>query len=198
MPGGGGKGGASRSTVNVNNGPITIDSDTDADVTINGLDDIGVTLNGGADPIKTETKLEGGDPIKTEAKLEGGDPIKTESLQDLKISEPIVTENTSDLTLEIKPLSIDVKPVALDLCTTVNYGKLPTGIIRQPYHHHIGMTYMGVEYFGVTYSGESKQVYEELPFRPSVHLPTQSTAPSSGQAAETPASSSGGVKIHIK
>lgn len=174
MPGGGGKGGGGRSTVNVNNGPITIDSDTDADVTINGLDDIGVTLNGGQNPIKTE------------------------SLQDLKISEPIVTDNKSNLTLEIKPLSIDLKPVALDLCTTVNYGKLPTGIIRQPYHHHIGVTYMGVEYFGVTYSGESKQVYEELPFRPSVQLPAQSSAPSAGQQAAGSISPSGGVKIHIK
>ena len=185
MPGGG-KGGGGRSTVNVNNGPINIDSDTDADVTINGLDDVGVTLNGGQRPIKTETKLE------------GGDPIKTESIQDLKISEPIVSENTTDLTLEIKPLSVDLKPVALDLCTTVNYGKLPTGIIRQPYHHHIGVTYMGVEYYGVTYSGESKQVYEELPFRPSVQLPAQSAAPSGGAAAAKPSPSSGAVKIHIK
>ena len=185
MPGGG-KGGGGRSTVNVNNGPISIDSDTDADITVNGLDDIGVTLNGGANPIKTETKLE------------GGDPIKTESLQDIKISEPIVTESSSDLTLEIKPLSIDVKPVAFDFCTTVNYGKLPTGIICQPYHHHIGVTYMGVEYYGVTYSGESKQIYEELPFRPSVQFPAQSSAPSSGHATAGKQPSSGGVKIHIK
>ncbi|WP_171180598.1 hypothetical protein [Ruegeria sp. HKCCD8929] len=183
MPGGGGKGGSSRSTVNVNNGPITIDSDTDADVTINGLDDIGVTL-------------EGGDPIKTETKLEGGDPIKTESLQDFKISEPIVTDNKSALTVEIKPLSVDIKPVALDLCTTVNLGKLPTGIIRQPYHHHIGVTYFGVEYYGVTYSGEAKQVFEELPFRPSVQLPPQSQA--KPHSTKPQPKGSGGVKIRIK
>lgn len=157
MPGGGKGGGSTSSTVSVNYGPVTVDSDSE--VRVVGLDNI---------------KIGGGDkPLKTETKLEGGNPIKTELSQEFKITQPIVTDGKNDLNIDIKPLTLDLKPVALDLCTTISFGSLPRGIVRQPYHHHVGLTFLGVEYFGMTFCGESKAVFEDLPHRPAVSLPSQ-------------------------
>src|SRR2546423_4239057 len=50
----------------------------------------------------------------------------------------------------------------------MNVGKLPEVCVRQPYHHHIGLTLYGTEIFGVTYSGEQTTVVEELDRQPKV------------------------------
>ena len=76
----------------------------------------------------------------------------------------------SDLTLDVKPLetTIDVKPLVVDLCYTVNVGRLPETKIRNPYRHHIGLTLFGTEVVGVTFEGEQDTVIEDLHRQPMV------------------------------
>ena len=165
MPGG--KGGGT-SKVTVINGPIDVDSD----VTIQGLDDIGVTLQGGDKAIKTESRQE----------IVLPQPLKTRS--EFEVTKPIVTDNSNDI-------SVDVKPLAVDLCmtTTTNAGKLPEGVIRQPYHTHFGMTWFGIEFMGFTLSGESKTVYDNVDRKPSLEWPAQKSSPSKAH---------GGLRVRIK
>ena len=68
----------------------------------------------------------------------------------------------SDLTLDIKPLdmTVDVKPVVLDLCYTVNVGRIPETRVRNPYRHHIGLTLFGTEVLGI--SGDSLKAQESF------------------------------------
>src|SRR4029453_16870155 len=122
MPGGG-KGGGS-STVNVNNGPITVDADSTVEVV--GLDNLKVT-----------------------ARLEPT-PFKNHAKQELILSTPLKTENkldtTSDVTSDSKSaLSVDLKPVAMDVCLTTS-SKLPQGCIHQPFTYHLGLTWFGAEF----------------------------------------------------
>src|SRR3979490_1918411 len=94
MPGGG-KGGGASSTVNVTNGPVTVDADSTVEVV--GLDNIKVTATLAPTPLKTESKQE----------LILPQPLKTESKLD----------TTSDVTSDSKSaMSIDLKPVAMDVC----------------------------------------------------------------------------------
>ena len=86
MPGGG-KGGSATSTVNVNNGPISVDADSTVDIV--GLDNIKVT-----------------------ARLEPT-PLETKSTQTVDGTLETKSEVTSD---SKSALSVDLKPVALDVC----------------------------------------------------------------------------------
>jgi len=150
MPGGG-KGGGS-STVTVNNGPVTVDSDST--VEIKGLDDIKLTLQ--PTPLKTESKQE----------LILPQPLKTESKLDTK----------SDVTSDSKSaMVVDLKPVALDVCLNTS-SKLPQGQICQPFSYHVGLTLFGMEYFGVTFGGESRIIMQDLPKKPVVDWPAQQNA----------------------
>lgn len=149
MPGKGG--GGSTSAVNVNSGPVHVDSDSTVDVV--GLDKISVT-----------------------AKLE---PVKIDSKQELVLPQPLKTDSKIDTSSDSKnSLSVDLKPVAVDLCLNSST-KLPHGEIDQPFSFHIGWTLFGVEMLGVKFGGESRVVMKELPKRPSVNWPAQQNAPAS-------------------
>jgi hypothetical protein len=162
MGGGGGKGGGgggTTSTVNVNNmGTTTVD--------VVGLDDIQADLDltlSVPDTIGTSFELNVPEPVRTEAtnELRVPDPIRTE----LAITEPIVTDSTSKNSSQ---LELDVKPLVVDLCLDLQIGKLPPTCIRQPYQHHFGLTFMGMELFGFTYHGESKVIIEDHETGPKV------------------------------
>jgi hypothetical protein len=90
MPGGGKGGGSSTSTVNVNNGPISVDSDSTVEV--KGLDNINVTA-----------KIP--EPIVTASRLDTNSDITTKS------------DVNSD---SKNALSVDLKPVVLDVCSTTS------------------------------------------------------------------------------
>jgi hypothetical protein len=88
------------------------------------------------------------DPLKLELQL---DPLKTDS--------SVKTDSN---------LSLDLKPAVVDLCLTLNVGKVPSVCIRQPYHHHFGFTLYGTEVWGFTVSGQQEMVVEELDRQPKV------------------------------
>jgi hypothetical protein len=64
--------------------------------------------------------------------------------------------------------ALDIRPVTMDLCLNINFGRIPPTCIRQPYHHHFGMTLFGVEIFGFTLSGEQRIIIDDLPDKPAV------------------------------
>ena len=79
-------------------------------------------------------------------------PLKTDSKTNSKASlelKPLKADLGATNSLHIDPLttdsslSVDLKPAVVDLCLTLNIGKLPNVCIRQPYHHHIGFTLWG-------------------------------------------------------
>lgn len=121
--------------------------------------------------------LVGLNDIKADVKLELPQPFKTDS----------------DYTYDIKPLrtdsslAVDLKPAVIDLCLTLNVGKVPSVCIRQPYRHEVGFTLYGVKVWGFSFSGEQETVVEELGSRPQV-------APSGG-AVWPPAHSAGLIKV---
>ena len=181
MPGGGKGGGSTSSTVTVNNGPITVDSDSA--IELKGIDKIGLTA-----------KIE---PLAIEQTIKVPEPIVTKSDSTAKSDINSKSDVTSD---SRNALLVDLKPVVLDVCSTTST-KLPQGEIVQPYNLHFGITMFGMELFGFTLGGESRTVMKRLPKKPQVDWPAQQNAPASESApASAPhtAARSGGLRIRIK
>jgi hypothetical protein len=189
MPGGGGGGGGS--TVGVHVDPITSTSTVD----IVGLDDIKAD-------IKEDIKLELPQPFKTEAKNEiDVKPLSLE-VKPLDLDLDLDVDSDSKTRLTIDPLTIDVRPVVADLCLTANVGKIPNLCVRQPYHHHIGLTLYGTEIWGVTFAGEQQTVVEELDRQPQVawrgstgEWPPRQTPPPT--PPQPPTRHAGGLRVSL-
>jgi hypothetical protein len=157
MPGGG-KGGSASSTVTVNNGPISVDSDSTVD--INGLDNIGLKI----------------DPLAITETLRTPDPLVTKSNVDSTSTSTSNVTTKSDVSSDSKnALSVDLKPVVLDVCSTTTTN-LPHGEVIQPFNYHVGITWLGTEIFGFNFGGESKMIMRDLPKRPAVDWPAQQNA----------------------
>lgn len=161
MPGGG-KGGGGSSTVNVNNGPISVDADST--VELKGLDNIKLTV--APTPLKTESRQELviAQPFKTETKLDTTSKVDTSSA---------ITSDSKNA------MAIDLKPVAMDVCVKTA-SSLPQGQICQPFSFHLGFTWFGMETFGINFGGETRTVMQDLPKKPAVDWPAQQHAPGHG------------------
>jgi hypothetical protein len=97
-------------------------------------------------------------------------PIELETRSELAVTQPIVTnattkgDTTAKLNLAIEPLrvesdqksAIDIKPLAIDACQTIKLAPLPATCVEQPYQHHFGLTFMGMELFGFNLTGKSE------------------------------------------
>ena len=182
MPGGGKGGGSTTSTVNVNNGPITVDSDSTVDIV--GLDDIKITASV-PQPIRTESKQE----------LLVPQPIRTESKSESKNDTRLETKSDVD---SRSALSVDLKPVALDVCMTSST-KLPQGQISQPFNYHFGLTWFGMEIFGFNLGGESRTILQGLPKKSAIEWPAQqnAAAPAPGRD-DHPTHQHQGLRVRIK
>jgi len=177
--------------------PIEINSTSSSTADILGLDDINVDLNLGLpQPLKTEgTNSLTLDPVKADLGTDSHvkiDPLKTDS----------------GLTIDLKPLktessmSLDLKPAVVDLCLTLNVGKIPNLCIKQPYHHHVGFTMWGTEVWGFTFSGQQETVVQEQHPSPAVAVGdmvgnwTAHEAPR--RVPERPKRESGGLRIRVE
>jgi hypothetical protein len=127
---------------------ITVNEGGTTDIDIEGLDDIGLTINV-PDTIKTDAT----------STLKVPDPIRTEMRTTLEVPDPIVTHSSA---------SLDVKPVVMDLCLTVKLADLPTQQIRRPYDRWFGLTLFGREVIGFHSRGESQIIIEDLPRGPAM------------------------------
>jgi hypothetical protein len=146
--GGGGGGGASSTIEVINSGTTNVDADST--VEIQGLDNIKLTLDL-PQPFETSSRTE----------LVLPQPLRTESRQELAVTEPIVTDSRS-------AMSLDIRPMTVDLCLNVNMGPPAPTCIRQPYHHHFGLTLFGIELMGLNFSGESQTIVQDVPKQPQV------------------------------
>ena len=122
-------------------------------------------------------------------------------------SKPLKADLGTTNSLHIDPLttdsslSVDLKPAVVDLCLTLNIGKLPNVCIRQPYHHHIGFTLWGTEVWGFSFSGEQETVIQEQRPQPKVALGAAPgwtpSPPAPRPAPEPPTRESGGLRIRL-
>jgi hypothetical protein len=147
------------------------------------------------------------DDIKADLKLELPQPFKTDSTNELELK-PVKADLGTDSHLKIDPLttdsslSVDLKPAVVDLCLTLNIGKVPNVCIKQPYHHHIGFTLYGMEVWGYTFSGEQETVIQEQHPQPKVALGGAPGAwsparPAPRSAPEPPSRETGGLRIRL-
>jgi len=88
----------------------------------------------------------------------------------IAVTKPIVTQSTADsdskasVDLKVEPLKvdsdskseIDIKPLVVDSCQTLKLAPFPATCVEQPYTHHFGFTFMGIELWGFNVSGSSE------------------------------------------
>jgi hypothetical protein len=141
-------------------GKVNIDtSDINLALDLMGLDDLNISA---------EIKVP--DPLHTKMEMILPQPLKTDMRTEMAVTQPIVTQMSMDM-------AMDVKPVVLDLCLNLNIGRLPRTCIRRSYDRHLGLTMFGVEMIGFNRSGESQVVVDDLPSRAHVE---PAGAPTSG------------------
>lgn len=123
-------------------------------------------------------------------------PLNVTTKSDFAITQPIVTDSkaksdstsANKLEVDLEPIkiesdqksAIDVKPLAIDSCQTMTMklAPLPPTSIDQPYNHHFGITFMGVELWGLNLHGRSGMVLENPQHRQfQVALPSHRCQP---------------------
>jgi len=143
---------------------IDITSTSTDTVDVLGLNDISADLTLAlTQPFKTE----GSNTVKADLDLDTKSELKVD---------PLKADLDTSTHLKIDPLrtdsnvSLDVKPAVVDLCLTLNVGKVPNLCIKQPYRHHFGFTLYGTEIWGFSLSGEQVTFIQEQRPKPSVAL----------------------------
>jgi hypothetical protein len=151
-------------------------------ITVKGLDNINETFEIKPVEIKpiditNKNELTVTKPVELKLTTDSKSDMKSDSKSDAK----------SKLDLEIEPIKIesdqrsavDVKPLVIDSCqtSTTRLAPLPPTAIDQPYHHHFGITFMGMELLGFNMNGRSGTVIESPPRR---HSLVTIAAPPSG------------------
>jgi hypothetical protein len=144
-------------------------------------------------------------------------PLNLNTKSELAVTQPIVTnstskgDNTAKLNLTIDPLrveadqrsAIDVKPLAVDACQTLKLAPLPPTCIEQPYTHHFGFTFMGVELWGFNVSGNSEMALrspERTRFhsvRPVQHTHSGSHIHASEERPRGSGGKGGGLRVRV-
>lgn len=134
-------------------------------ITFKGLDNVNVTETFDIKPIEIKPVS-----ITNRNELAVTQPIelKSDSKSDMKSDSK--SDATSKLDLKIEPVTIDsdqrslidVKPLVIDSCqtTTTKLAPLPPTSIDQPYDHHFGITFMGMELWGFSVRGCSGTLIE--------------------------------------
>lgn len=150
MPGGGGKGGSGGGS----SGNVDITS------TSNSVSDITSSSTSKADIDSTSTaslQIVGLDNVRinTNAASDSKNDVR------LAITEPIVTDSTAKMEMDIKPLEAQ-------FCMKVGIERLPSTKILTPVERHFGLTLLGREVIGFHYSEEKRTIIEDLGSRPFV------------------------------
>jgi hypothetical protein len=146
------------------------------------------------------------DDVNVDFKLGLPQPFRTEATNELEVK-PLNADLDATQRLTIDPLrtdsslAVDLKPAVVDLCLTLNVGKLPNVCIKQPYHHHVGFTLFGMEVWGYTFSGEQETIIEDQHPQPRVALGAGpagwSAPPPPPRASEPPTRETGGLRIRL-
>jgi hypothetical protein len=118
-----------------------------------GSTPLSVEMGGGATPLATEMSVGGtGTPLVTDMNIGGGaTPLATE----VTLHTPDVMRTRSEVTTDSRML-VDLKPVVMDMCTTLNFGRVPEVCVRQPYEHRFRVTLFGTEIMAFEFRGENR------------------------------------------
>lgn len=164
--------------VTINPSTTTVNSENTIDIL--GLDDINLTSNS---TLTTNSTVDMGlDDINLRTELVLPQPLRTES--------DIDTDLTSNMTL-------DIKPMVVDLCLKLDFD-LPEKCVRQPYNHHFGIALFGVEVLGFNFVGESRTILEDLPKRPQVAVGgEQAVAHPTGRRRVSASGPAEGLRIRL-
>ncbi len=168
--------------VSLDNIKVDINSDSNINADINSTSNMDMTANVDS---KSNINL---DTSKIHTEIVLPQPLKTESR--FAITEPIVSQNTSDI-------GLDIRPMVMDFCFKFEFGKLPPTCIRRPYHHHLGVTLFGIELFGLTFSGDSTIMIDEVQKRPQVVWGGEEERPEGQRHHSEPHVEPGDVRIRL-
>jgi hypothetical protein len=131
----------------------------------------------------------------------------------IAVTKPIVTQSTADsdskasIDLKVEPLKvdsdskseIDIKPLVVDSCQTLKLAPLPATCVEQPYTHHFGFTFMGIELWGFNVSGSSETAVrspERSRFH-TVHVGHHHGHPSEDGPRHDAGGNEGGLRVRI-
>lgn len=142
---------------------ITVNNQGTTVMRIEGLDDIDVTMRT-PDTMKTDMKSDSKMALTVNPLS-----VTTNGRTELAITEPIVTNMTNDM-------RIDVKPMVVDACITLKIADLPRQRIRRPYDRRIKLSLFGTELVELRMCGESETLIEDLPVKPMLSWGSQSSA----------------------
>jgi len=163
-----------------------------------------VDINATAGSTNTVDVL-GLDDVNVDLTLGLPQPLKTDTSNELTVN-PLKADVGTTSHIQVDPLttdssvSVDLKPAVVDLCLTLNVGKVPNLCVRQPYHHHVGFTLWGTEVWGYTFSGELETVVEEHRPQPQLTLggaPGGWSPPPVRRSTEPPEREAGGLRIRL-
>jgi hypothetical protein len=165
---------------------ITVNNQGTTVMRVEGLDDMDITLHT-PDTMKTDmtTKATMGLTVNPLS-------MNTTGRQELAITEPIVTNMSTDMRL-------DVKPMVVDACITLKIADLPEQRIRRPYDRRIKLSVFGTELVELRMCGESEIVVEDLPVKPTMAWGAQKSNPhrSRIEPVDVQDDSSPGVRINL-
>jgi hypothetical protein len=143
----GGKGGGGGGSIDVTStSTSTIDSESTINSTSNSQLDANTTA---------QLQIAGLDNVRVTSNADSKNDVR------LAITEPIRTDSSSRMEL-------DVKPLQTEFCLKLGLDRFPSTKICKPIHKHIGITMFGQELFGLSYSEEKKTIIEDLGHRPVV------------------------------
>lgn len=122
-------------------------------------------VGGTGTAIATDMNVGGtGTPLTSDMNIGGGaKPLAT----DITLHTPDVMRTRSEVTTDSRML-VDLKPVVMDMCTTLNFGRVPEVCVRQPYEHRFRVTLFGTEIMAFEFRGENRSYTENMPGRPAV------------------------------
>lgn len=124
---------------------------------------LSMEIGGGAAPVEVEIGGTG-TALTTDMNIGGGaTPLATE----ITLHTPDVLRTQSDITTDSR-MFVDLRPVVMDMCATLNFGRVPEVCVRQPYEHRFRMTLFGTEIMAFEFRGENRSYIENMPARPAV------------------------------
>jgi hypothetical protein len=161
---------------------ITVENKGTTTVRVEGLDDVDVDVT-----LHTPDALRSDSKIDSTMALAVTEPVtlNTNLKAELAISEPIVTKASTDV-------SLDVKPLVMDVCLTMKVADLPTQQVRRPYDHRFSVSVLGTELLAFRMCGESQVIIEDLPIRPVVAWGAEAIRAHRPHVAPVPSSEPGG------
>jgi len=131
----------------------------------------------------------------------------------IAVTKPIVTQSSArsdskaSIDLKVEPLKvgsdskseIDIKPLVVDSCQTLRLAPFPATCVEQPYTHHFGFTFMGIELWGFNVSGSSETAVrspERSQFH-NVHVGHHDGHPSEDRPPHHAGGSEGGLRVRV-